>query len=242
MKTSLKILVLLIAVSTPLLLLPQVSPSKAKNGQLNPVGSSVMTSSSNSSNGASFFYDNDNKNLGDECALYLAAWQPGILVLKDNTEILGRQYRFNLYTRQMEFTDGIDTAAIGNPEDIDRLTMDDRHFVFKKIEQAENSGTYLELVVDGKYQLYCCRYIKYKYITGENDLTTGKPEEKYYMETTLFYSVDHSDLHKMPEKRQEVIHLFDDFAPELKPFMISRKNKLRTKADFIEMFNYLNDQ
>ena len=241
MKTSIKLLILLILVCEMGIAHSQVTPTDVKQRQLTPVGSSSSESPSDFNSGASFAGNNE-IDLGEECNMYLnEVWQPGLLILKDQTQITGRQYRCNLYTRQMEFTDGVDTAAIGNPEDIDKLIVGNRQFVYKKVKSNENSGSgYFEVLVDGSYQLLCNRRINYKVMSDERDPLTGEQIEKYYMQKTLYYDVNHSEPAKLPSNRQEIIQLFDQQVPRLKSYLKGNKNKLRSTADIIDLFNYLN--
>ena len=57
-------------------------------------------------------------------------WNDGVITMKDNTEIKGRKYRYNLYTQQMQFINGQDTAAIANPEVIRKISFGGKTFIF----------------------------------------------------------------------------------------------------------------
>jgi len=236
MKTQFRPLYLLISMIASTMICAQTNPPDVKSNQFNPVGSGGSTTTTTS--GSSYIYI-DEYGLGQETGMYLSDdWIPGKIILKDQTEITGQLYRYNMYTCQMEFIDGVDTAAIGNPEDVDLVLIGDRKFVYAKDTPSDTHRTgYMEILVDGQNRLLKCRHISYQYVEDPDNVS---PVEKYFLETRLFYSINGDSPVELPSQRREVVELFGDEHPGIKNYMKSEHNKLRSENDYISLFRYLN--
>jgi len=62
-------------------------------------------------------------------AYFNTEFSEGVIVLRDGTQINGKPLRYNLYTQQMQFIEGGDTLALGKPDEIEYIRMDDHLFV-----------------------------------------------------------------------------------------------------------------
>lgn len=177
--------------------------------------------------------------MGEVTDMYLdKEWLPGKIILKQGTEIDNLFLRYNLYTCQMEYTDGLDTMAIGNPEDVYRVKMGDRDFMFADQVHNETHPAYLELLVDGQYKLLCCRRIKYTMIESE---TGGKPEKKFYLDKKLFYLSGNDKPFAVPQKRKSAVVEFGKEFTGLKSYLKKNKIRLKSESDYILLFQYLNE-
>lgn len=146
-------------------------------------------------------------NLGEECCMYMnESFQKGNLSLKDNTIIENRLYRYNMYSQQMEFTIDNDTAAIGNPDEIRVLQLENNNFVYAEYINSQNvSKGYMEILVEGDYRLLLYRDIKYTHRENASD-PTAKPEEKYYLEKKYFISFKNEPANHVLLNRKDVIN------------------------------------
>ena len=219
----------------------QQNPSELKLNkyQNEPVGSS--SSSGTSVSGG--MLHTPTLEMGEECGMYLnESWLPGTIVMKDQTVIAGKLYRFNLYTGQMEYADGMDTAAIGNPEELDYLKIGERKFIFRTIKEGDHSfAGYMEVLSDGKCKLLCSRLIKYTFVEypeGPDTESIGK----YYMKKTIYYTMDDSAPELLPMKKKQVIQIFEDRFPDIKNYLKSSRNNLKSIEDFITLFEFFNHQ
>jgi len=62
-------------------------------------------------------------------AYFNTEFTEGVIVLKDGTQIDGKPLRYNLYTQQMQFIEDGDTLALGKPDEVEYIRMDDHLFV-----------------------------------------------------------------------------------------------------------------
>lgn len=181
--------------------------------------------------------------MGEECGMYLCEdWKAGTLELQDGSAFTNRMFRYNLYHQQMEFAAEGDTAAIGNPEQIAKLTLDDKVFVYRKFfcnEQVREG--YLELLVEGKYELLLHRGIKYVEENNPYGSETGGPVVKYYQDQRYFLSCDQGIAEQLPERKNAIIAaISEEDQQQLKQFVKEHKCKLKSQDELVSFFVFAN--
>jgi len=199
-------------------------------------GGSGTVSIANSSSGQFNVYfspgEEGNPLLYDE-------WKEGIIYLKDETVLKGRKYRYNIYNQQMEFIYQNDTAAIANSEDIQKITIAKHTFVYRPfVCQNTIHHGYLEKLYEGEYCLLLHRFIKYEMVEENTDPLTQAPVHKYYRDDTFYYTDNTGPAKPFPVKKKQILELFNDPSKDIKSFLKISKNKLRSKDDFIRLFEY----
>lgn len=182
---------------------------------------------------------NNYLSLGEECNMCLYDdWKNGTLIMKDETVINNRPIRYNIYNQQMEFIFENDTSALANPEEFDKIMLAGHTFVFGPFlcNESIHRG-YMELLYEGEASLYLHRFIKYTVI----DKSTGpelQEDQEYFREDRYFYSNHTGPAKPFPLKKKQILELFNDPQKDVKLFLKESKNKLSTKEDFIQLFQY----
>jgi len=182
-------------------------------------------------------------NLGESSSMYLdEEWSDAVIKLEDGTKFTDRKVRYNIYNQQMEYIHEKDTSAIGNPEELEKLMIDDRTFVYEKYyHKSEQKNGYLELVEDGKYSLFMCRGIKY---TIREEINTNENEEPgmtYFLDKNFYYAIDDNATQLLPERKKDILALFDVPQKKLNEFLKKNNNRLKTEKEFVELFKYVNE-
>ncbi len=179
-------------------------------------------------------------NLGKECGMYLCEeWKPGMIVLEDGTVLDDRMVRYNIYNQQMEYSFQGDTAAIGNPEDLSKLLIEEKVFVYRKFNCNDQVREgYLELLVEGEYELLLHRGIKYEY---EESVEGSGTQTRYYLANRYFLSCQGKTAEQLPEKRKEVIEMLDKDPRALNNYVKKNKCKLRNQEEITDFFVFVNN-
>ena len=107
MKTLIKLTVSLVCIFLFIQAGAQITPPNLYNSTDIKSGTNISTVGSSTGQGESSgaSYERVEENLGEECSMYLNKnWSKGKIVLNDNTIIIDRLLRYNLYNQQMELT------------------------------------------------------------------------------------------------------------------------------------------
>lgn len=181
--------------------------------------------------------------LGQECGLYLCDdWKEGSIELHDGTLFKDRMFRYNIYNQQMEYAVHGDTAAIGNPEDLEKLVIEDKTFVYREFEcNGKVRQGYLQLLVHGKYELLLHRGIRFVYEEDPSDSDNGGPVTRYYQDTRYFLSCEGKIAEPLPDKKNAIISMLEEDEKELKKYVKENKCKLKSEEELTEFFVFVNN-
>lgn len=167
-------------------------------------------------------------------------WKEGVIIMSDGTLIKGKKYRYNLFHQQMQFTDGDDTAAIANPEDIAMIRIADRVFVYEPfICDGRMKSGYLELLEDGECRLlkrWACAYFKK---TSETQKVNCS-EDFFRKNCQCYLQFNLRPAEPVPLSKKDFVKYFGDDAGRLKRMMRKENLKLRREADVITLVSYYN--
>jgi len=219
-----------------------MDPATIKNE--NPVGQNDKSSGSSGDPAQSSSSHHQNYLfLGQECGMYLCEkWKSGSFELRDGTTFQDRMIRYNIYTQQMEYAWQGDTAAIGNPKDLAKLTLGDKTFVYREfICHNKVRQGYLELLVEGKYELLLHRGIKYVYKDNPHGTGKGGPVTKYYQDNRYFVSCNGEIAEQLPDRKNKIIALFEQDEKELKKYIQENKCKLKNQDELMNFFVFVNN-
>ncbi|MFP4471715.1 MAG: hypothetical protein ACLFPE_13610 [Bacteroidales bacterium] len=176
-----------------------------------------------------------------ETGAYLnAQWQNGLILMKDGNAVRDHRFRYNLYTQQMEFTDGSDTLAIANQEDIDLLRIGDRVFVYTNYfcDAKEKSG-YFELLEDGNCRLLKRWTASLHKAEGE-DAGVDCREDMFCKECNCFLQFGETMAKPVSLKREDFVQLFGDDAGRMNRFIRKNKLKVRDQEDLRNIIAFYN--
>lgn len=179
-------------------------------------------------------------DLGEECSMCLYEdWKSGSLIMKDETVINDRLIRYNIYNQQMEFIMDDDTSALANPDDFERIIFGGHTFLYGPFlcNGAIHRG-YMELLFDGRVSLLLHRYIKYEVKDNNPYIHPVDSNPTYFREDRYYYSDENGPAVPLPLKKKRLQELFNNPEKNINLFMKETKNKLRTKQDFINLFEF----
>jgi hypothetical protein len=178
---------------------------------------------------------------GEECSIYKNKnFEKGELRLKDNTVFEDRTYRFNMYTQQMEFILNNDTAAIGNPEELESLEFGDKHFIYDEyVYEDKILKGYLEVLVEGKYRLLLQCKIKYTLREDAFDPTSA-PVEKYYLGKQYYISTNNEPAEPIMLDKKDVINSLKVSGKDLKKYIKTNHISMKTESDLVNVISYCN--
>lgn len=165
---------------------------------------------------------------------------PGTITLKDNTVFKDRAYRYNMYTQQMEFILNNDTAAIGNPEELESLEFGDKHFIYDEyVYEDKILKGYLEVLVEGKYRLLLQCKIKYTLKQDTFDPTSA-PVEKYYLGKQYYISTNNEPAEPIMLDKKDVINSLKVSGKDLKKYIKTNHISMKTESDLVNIISYCN--
>ncbi len=244
MKTKVKLFTLFCCLLIQFQLIAQLNPPGDQNTRTLKSGSDLSTQrpvGSAENSGSGIF--EAKTNLGEESSIYFNDWSPGTVVLKDKSLITDRLLRYDIYHRQMQFILQHDTAAFGDPEEVESITFDNNTFVFDEFVCKDgNRKDYLELLVDGNCRLLLYRCISQKFIGTCNEVGSENTATQYYQTLKYFVSKNGSVAIPLPESKNEVVELLSDKNKDIKSFMKNNKIKLTDEADLKMLIGYYNTQ
>lgn len=182
------------------------------------------------------------QEIGIPSSGYFNDWATGKVVLKDNTVYEDWLLRYNIYTQQMQFINKNDTSAIGNPEDISSIEIDDHTFLYDEFvcENNVKRKGYLELLVDGRCKLYLFRCISHRYVDECTEPGAEYVKEEYYMTKRYFMSQNGGPAVLLPDRKKELISMLDNENRDIKRYIKDNKIKLCNEDDLKELFSYYN--
>ncbi len=166
-------------------------------------------------------------------------WQPGVIVMKDQTVIENLHMRYNLYTQQIQFVKETDTMAIGNPEDISKIRIADKEFVY--IEYLDNNlvkSGYFELRQDGN-----CRLLKrWKAMYHLLDETTNNDEqtETFIKDCHCYLQLGDRPAFSAGNNKNQLLACFGNKSERVKEFMKKSNIKLKNEEDLKMVIKFYN--
>lgn len=163
----------------------------------------------------------------------------GVIVLKDGTQIDGKPLRYNLYTQQMQFIEGPDTLALGKPDEIEYIRMDDHLFVYTNfICNNEHKSGYFELLKDGN-----CRLLKRwsaLYHEVDSDQGSSPVDNCFYRDCKCFLQFFMNPATPVYDKKKDFVKSFANNGDNIKEFMKEANLKPRDEEDLINIIDYYN--
>jgi hypothetical protein len=149
-------------------------------------------------------------------------WKQGVVLMYDGNLIDVEKLRYNMLTQQMQFVQNSDTLAIGNPEEVKMIRIDDMVFVFRDfVQQGMIREGYLELLEDGNCKLFRRWTASYRMVAPE----TGA--ETIYITQTCFIAFGDDLAREVSNNNREFIGNFGEYEQEVRRKM--RQEKLRIK-------------
>jgi hypothetical protein len=148
--------------------------------------------------------------------------------------------RYDMYANQFDFkTKEGDIFSVINPETIEKISIDKRLFVYKITDPKLNSGSFLEVLIEGKYSLLAKHYVILKDPVPAKPYIDTKPAT-FVMKDDIFYFQKENSVIVEIKSKDAVVAIDPNRSNEISKFIKENKIKLSDKADLIELVNFLN--
>jgi len=176
-----------------------------------------------------------------ECSMYFNDWTKASVTLTDGKYLSDRLVRYNIYNQQMEFVHEGDTAAFGDPEEISTVVLNGHEFIYRDFEyEDEVKKGYFEVLVNGDCQLLLHRCIAFRLIEDCSDPNTNFVKEHYYLSQKYFISENCKTAIFLPNKKKEIIVMFENSDKDIKSFIKENKIKICKEEDLKDLISYYN--
>jgi len=163
----------------------------------------------------------------------------GKINLKDSKTYEG-PLRYDIYANQFEFkTKEGEVYSIVNPETIEKINIDSRLFVYIINKEKSNSGSYFEVLVQGKYSLLLKHSAILRDPVPAKPYNDAKPATFITKEDDFYIRNENSGLFEIKNK-DEVVAIDPMRSTEISKFMKGNKIKVSNKSDLINLTNFLN--
>lgn len=184
--------------------------------------------------GGSFYFEHP---LGKVTGVFLdKEWQEGEALMKDGFVMDDCLFRYNMYAQQMQFIWEGDTAAFGDPEEIDILQFGGSKFIYH--EYLSNNileKGFFEVLCEGQCDLLLKRTILH-YVKDPADSS----KDEYYLVQDYYIREGEEPAHFIPLKKKEVVKRFGDKSQKVKTFIKENSLKMNCCEDLIEVVAYYN--
>lgn len=162
-------------------------------------------------------------------------WKQGVVLMYDGNLIDVEKLRYNMLTQQMQFLKNGDTLAIGNPEEVKMIRIDDMVFVFKEfVHQGIVREGYLELLEDGNCRLFRRWSASYRMLEPE----TGA--ETIYITQTCFIAFGDDMARAVTSNNREFLRNFGEYEQEVRKKMRQEKLRIRNPEQLREIIAHYN--
>ena len=243
MKSLIKLIISALCILLYMQALAQITPSDVNNQRdvKSRAANTYSETSSNQGNNSGAGHSGMNQDLGEECSMYFNDWTKASVTLTDGKYLSDRLVRYNIYNQQMEFVHEGDTAAFGDPEEISTVVLNGHEFIYRDFEyEDEVKKGYFEVLVNGDCQLLLHRCIAFRLIEDCSDPNTNFVKEHYYLSQKYFISENCKTAILLPNKKKEIIVMFENSDKDIKSFIKENKIKICKEEDLKDLISYYN--
>jgi len=163
----------------------------------------------------------------------------GNIEMENGVTITDIPMRYNLYSQQMQYIDGNDTLAIGNPHEIASLQIGNKIFVYTAyICDNELRQGYFELLEEGE-----CRLLK-RYFAMFYTKDPGREDSDecgiFYRDCNCFLQFGNKPATTVSNKRKNFISAFGNQAESISNLMRTENLKPSREADLQRIVAFYN--
>jgi hypothetical protein len=177
---------------------------------------------------------------GTEGAAYLNPdFLPGEIIMENGASIANLSLRYNLFSQQMQYIDGTDTLAIGNPHEIAYIILGDKVFVHTHyLCKNEIRQGYFELLEEGG----CC--LLKRWYAG---FYTKNPEQMdvdecgtFYRNCNCFLQFSNKPAKIVSTKQKRFVSQFGERSESIESLISAEKLKLSKEEDLKKIVAFYN--
>lgn len=170
-------------------------------------------------------------------------WNQGVITMKDKNVILGKMFRYNLYTQQMQFITGDDTLAIANPEEIENIEFGGKTFIFTSYKaQGKDGKGYFELISDGRCRILKRWVVLYHVVDDEiaNKNTASGEESSFLRDCNCFLQFGDAPAVQASHNKKEFLSCFNEDKDRVSKFMKQNNIKMKSENDLKAVVDFYN--
>jgi hypothetical protein len=177
---------------------------------------------------------------GEAASAYLtSAFIVGEVVMANGAIIGDMPMRYNLYTQQMQYIDGDDTLAIGNPQEIEYLLVGDKIFVYVAYKcNSEIKTGYFELLEDGE-----CRLLKRwfaRYQVKDQSSQSSDECDVFYRDCNCFLQFGDRPAEVVSSKKKTFVGSFGNQGEKINRMMRLERLKTNREDDLRKIVAFYN--
>jgi hypothetical protein len=177
---------------------------------------------------------------GEAASAYLTSgFIVGEVIMANGAVIDNMPLRYNLYTQQMQYIDGDDTLAIGNPQEIEYLVAGGKTFVYVAYKCNDEIKTgYFELLEDGECRLLKRWFARYQV----KDQTTRNTDDcgVFYRDCNCFLQFGDRPAEVVSRKKKHFVDSFGDQEEKIQEIMRLEKLKNNREDDLRKIVAFYN--
>ena len=171
---------------------------------------------------------------------YIDEWKPGRVMLRDNSVMDHIQLRYNIYARQMQYTDGKDTLAFANPEELQYVFFDDHLFIYTTyLDGTTISSDYFEVIAKGECKLLARKVVKFHQEFDES--AKGGCKESYTKCCELYIKKGEEPARYVNCDKKSICSALSDKEEAVRAFIEENHLKMKSREDLTRVMEFYNN-
>ncbi len=184
--------------------------------------------------------DPSNRNAYDQIEgnpfLYDGSLQEGTITVRGQGTYKG-QFRYDIYTNEIQFMQNGTIQAIADPTIIDSITIGDVTLVYALTDIEKGRGSFFELVLNGK-----CKLLARK----EVDLVEAVPAKAYSDPKPAYFDRDEDSYYIMVDhltykiNKRTIRNALSDQGEKIEQYIKERKISYSSREDMVKLISFYN--
>ncbi len=147
--------------------------------------------------------------------------------------------RYNIFDQRMEYNFKNQVFSINNPQDIKKIEIANRTFIYYYSKNNYQFNGYYQLLTQGKASLLLKREVVFREEEKSDGIVEAKPD-RFLKNPDKYYIVISSDEPKLLKNKKSLKIIFTDKLKEMETFAKKEKISFKKQADLIRLVDYYN--
>ncbi len=147
--------------------------------------------------------------------------------------------RYNLFDQRMEYEYKNTIYSISNPEDIYKIVMGDKTFVYLYSRSNHDFDGYYQLLVDGQAVLLKRMEVEHREAEKPQGIYDPKPD-RFIRKADRYYVLISGSEPKLIKNKKSLPEIFEAKTKELENFIKKEKISIKKEAGIIRLIEYYN--
>ncbi len=167
-------------------------------------------------------------------------WVKGSVDIQDKGISDYNKMNFCFYNQQIWFKEGNKTMVLPYNEKINKITLDEKIFVYRVLPKDEKWAPVEQLVSGKKVSLFKVYSATFTAPQKAGSSYENAKKAKFTNSYDFYCSFDNKTLIISPSKKNDFLKLFSDNSKEMEEFISKQKIKLNKEVDLIKVINFYN--